>query len=128
MVYGVAERRLGALLFRWRRSQDEEVQKVNGSLSSMPNVGPVLEDLLKRAGVGSPEALRAIGSREAWLRIRGIDPSACLHMLQALEGAVRGVGKKDLPESVKAGLREFFEERRKGGEGQRFGGGRGDSE
>ena len=75
MVYGVAERRLGALLFRWRRSQDEEVQKVNGSLSSMPNVGPVLEELLKLAGVGSPEALRVIGSREAWLRIRGIDPS-----------------------------------------------------
>ena len=54
---------------------------------------------------------------EAWLGIRGIDPSACLHMLQALEGAVRGVGKKDLPEAVKAGLWEFFEERRKGGEG-----------
>ena len=105
------------MLFRWRRFQDEEVQKVNGSLSSMPNVGPVLEDLLKRAGMGSPEALRAIGSREAWLRIRGIDPSACLHMLQALEGAVRGVPKKDLPDPIKAGLREFFEECRRGGEG-----------
>ena len=90
---------------------------MNGSLSSMPNIGPMLEDLLKRAEVGSPEALRVIGSREAWLGIRGIDPSACLHMLQALEGAVRGVGKKDLPEAVKAGLWEFFEERRKGGEG-----------
>ena len=101
---------------------------MNGSLSSMPNIGPALEDLLNRAEVETPEALRAIGSREAWLRIRGIDPSACLHMLQALEGAVRGIRKKDLPEAVKAGLREFFEERRKGGEGQRFGGGRGDSE
>ena len=90
---------------------------MNGSLSSMPNVGPVLEDLLKRAGVESPEALRAIGSREAWLRIRGIDPSACLHMLQALEGAVRGVPKKDLPDPKIGRVREFFEERRKGGEG-----------
>ena len=101
---------------------------MNGSLSSMPNIGPALEDLLKRAEVETPEALRTIGSREAWLRIRGIDPSACLHMLQALEGAVRDVRKKDLPESVKAGLREFFEERCRGGEGQRFGGGRYDSE
>ena len=40
--------------------------------------------------------------------ICGIAPSACLHMLQALEGAVRGVGKKDLSEAIKAGLREFF--------------------
>ena len=89
--------------------------------SDLPNVGLVLEDLLKRAGMESPEALRAIGSREAWLRIRGIDPSACLHMLQALKSAIRGVGKKDLPEAVKAGLWEFFEERRKGGEEQRSG-------
>jgi len=53
----------------------------------MPNIGPALEDLLKRAEVETPEALRAIGSREAWLRIRGIDPSARLHLLQAPAGA-----------------------------------------
>ena len=110
-------RRFGAPFFRRRLSQDEEVQKVNGSLSSMPNIGPALEDLLKRAEVETPEALRAIGSREAWLRIRGIDSSACLHMLQALEGAVRGVPKKDLPDPIKAGLREFCEGCGRGGEG-----------
>ena len=85
---------------------------MNDSLSSMPNIGPVLEDLLKRAGVATPESLREMGSREAWLRIRAVDPSACLHTLQALEGAVRGIRKKELPDAVKTELRKFFEDKR----------------
>ena len=89
-----------------------EVQSMNGSLSALPNIGTVLEDLLARAGVGSPESLREMGSREAWMKIRAVDPSACLHTLLALEGAVRGMRKKDLPDAVRAELRKFFEDKR----------------
>ncbi|RRD66028.1 TfoX/Sxy family protein [Fretibacterium sp. OH1220_COT-178] len=79
------------------------------SLSALPNIGAVLEEQLNRVGVRTPETLRRLGSREAWLRIRDIDPTACLHKLQALEGAVRGVRKNELPESAKNELRTFFE-------------------
>ena len=89
-----------------------EEQSMNGSLSDLPNIGTVLEDLLARAGVATPESLREMGSREAWLRIRAVDPSACLHTLQALEGAVRGIRKKELPDAVKTELRKFFEDKR----------------
>ena len=85
---------------------------MNGSLSDLPNIGTVLEDLLVRAGVATPESLKEMGSREAWLRIHAVDPSACLHTLLALEGAVRGIRKKDLPDAVRAELRKFFEDKR----------------
>lgn len=90
---------------------------MNGSLSALPNIGTVLEDLLARVGVTTPDSLRELGSREAWLRIRAVEPSACLHKLQALEGAVRGVRKNELPDSVKAELRAFFEAHRNGERG-----------
>lgn len=85
------------------------------SLSGLPNIGAVLEEQLKSVGVETPESLRELGSREAWLRLRGIDPSACLHKLLALEGAVRGVRKNELPAAVKNELRAFFEAYRKSG-------------
>lgn len=85
------------------------------SLSALPNIGAVLEEQLNRVGVRTPETLRRLGSREAWLRIRNIDPTACLHKLQALEGAIRGVRKNELPKSAKNELRAFFEAYRRSG-------------
>lgn len=79
-----------------------------GALSELPNIGKVAEKTLMDAGVESPEALRAMGTREAFIRARGIDPGACLHFLYALEGAVRNVRKSELPAEVKAELRAFF--------------------
>lgn len=78
-------------------------------LTSLPNVGPVLAENLRRIGVETPESLRALGSREAFLRIRAqVDPGACLHQLQALEGAVEGVRKAALSPEKKAELNAFF--------------------
>lgn len=85
------------------------------SLSALSNIGAVLEEQLNRVGVETPEMLRTLGSREAWLKVRDIDPTACLHKLQALEGAIRGVRKNQLPQSVKDELRAFFEGYRQGG-------------
>lgn len=47
-----------------------------GELSKVVNIGEKLEEQLKEVGIGSIEELRKIGSREAWLRIRAMDPSA----------------------------------------------------
>ncbi len=44
----------------------------------------------------------------AWLKIQKIDESACIHRLLALEGAVRGLKKTDIPPERKAELKEFY--------------------
>ena len=84
-----------------------------GELSSLPNIGKVVEEQLMHVGVDSAEELKRIGAREAWLRIQKIDESACIHRLMALEGAIQGVKKSMLPDGVKADLKEFYQRHRK---------------
>lgn len=84
-----------------------------GELTKLPNIGSTVERQLEQAGIGTAEALRQLGSREAWLRIQAIDESACIHRLLALEGAIRGVRKAELPEDVRAELREFYRRHKK---------------
>ena len=84
-----------------------------GELSNLPNIGKVVEEQLLRVGIDSAEELKRIGAREAWLRIRQIDESACIHRLMALEGAIRGVKKSMLPDEVKADLKAFYQQHRK---------------
>ncbi len=80
-----------------------------GALSDLPNVGKVLEKNLIDVGIPSPERLREVGAREAFLWIRArVDPGACLHMLYGLEGAVRGIKDTLLDAETKRGLRDFF--------------------
>ena len=79
-----------------------------GALAKLSNIGNLLEAQLEEAGIATPEALREVGSRAAWLRICAADPSAYFHHLCALEGAVRGVRWHALDEPVKAGLKEFY--------------------
>lgn len=79
-------------------------------LIALPNIGPKLADNLYRVGVDSPEKLRELGAREAFLRIRvQVDPTACFHQLTALAGAEAGIPKKALPQAEKAALRAFFD-------------------
>lgn len=78
-------------------------------LTQLPNVGPVLAEHLRRAGIDSAEELRAVGACEAFLRIRlHVDSTACFHELTALAGAEAGVPKKCLPPERKAELLKFF--------------------
>ena len=65
---------------------------------------------LIQVGIETTEALREIGAKAAWLKIQEIDPSACIHRLLALEGAIRGVKKSMLPDAVKADLKAFYQE------------------
>lgn len=39
-------------------------------LTKLPNVGPVLAEQLRKVGLETPEALRAAGTQEAFIRIR----------------------------------------------------------
>ncbi len=78
------------------------------AMTDLANIGPKLEVQLAEVGIATPAELRAAGSREAWLRIKAIDPSACLMRLCALEGAIRGVRWHSLDEDVKAELKAFY--------------------
>ena len=80
-----------------------------GELSKLPNIGKAVEAQLIQVGIETPEALREIGAKAVWLKIQGIDPSACIHRLMALEGAIQGVKKAGLPDAVKADLKAFYQ-------------------
>ena len=79
-----------------------------GELSKLPNIGPAVEEQLQQAGITTFEQLKEMGSRQAWLKIQEIDPSACIHRLYSLEGAIRGIRKTQLPPDVKEDLKDFY--------------------
>ncbi|WMJ84766.1 TfoX/Sxy family protein [Oscillospiraceae bacterium LTW-04] len=80
-----------------------------GELARLPNIGSVLEKQLHEIGITTFGELKQIGSRQAWLHIKAIDDSACLHRLYALEGAIQGVKKTLLPLDEKADLKAFYD-------------------
>lgn len=79
-------------------------------LKDLPNIGVKLEKQLNDVGIASVEQLKAVGSREAWLRIYAQDSSACINRLLGIEGSIRGVRKSELPDDVKKELLAFYRE------------------
>lgn len=77
-------------------------------LTDLPNIGPKLAENLNKIGVDTPEQLRELGAEEAFVRIRAqVDPTACLHQLEALAGAEEGVKKSLLSAERKAELKAW---------------------
>ena len=83
-----------------------------GELSKLPNIGKTVEKQLEAVGIHTVEDLRAAGSREAWLRIKAMDPSVCINRLYALEGALRGVRWHDLDAQTKREWKAFYDAHR----------------
>ena len=81
-----------------------------GELSKLTNIGKTVEEQLAQAGIVTADELRKNGAKAAWLKIRQVDPSACIHRLLALEGAIEGVQKSLLPGAVKADLKAFYQQ------------------
>lgn len=79
-------------------------------LSALPNIGKVVEKQINEVGITTYEQLKAIGSRQAWLNIQKIDPTACIHRLLALEGAIQKVNKTLLDDGTKQELKIFYNE------------------
>lgn len=80
-----------------------------GNLTKLPNIGNELEMQLNVVGINTFDELVDCGSTEAWLKIRDVDPSACINRLMALEGAIQGIRWHDLPAKDKAYLKDFYE-------------------
>ncbi len=84
-----------------------------GELAKLPNIGKVVEGQLWQAGIATEHELKLAGAKQAWLKIQEIDETACMHRLLALEGAIRGVKKTELPDEVKADLKAFYQRHKK---------------
>lgn len=80
-----------------------------GELSKLPNIGKIVEKQLNDAGIFTYDDLKSSGAEKAWLKIQENDRSACIHRLLALEGAIRGINKKDILPERKAELKKFYE-------------------
>lgn len=78
-------------------------------LTDLPNIGEKLSKLLKHTGIETPEQLRKLGSKQAFMMIATVDgTTACINKLYALEAAIQGINKKFLSEDDKANLLNFF--------------------
>ena len=82
-------------------------------LAKLPNIGKTVEEQLNQVGITTAKELEKIGAEAAWLKIQGIDESACIHRLMALEGAIQGVKKTMLSDETKADLKNFYQEHKK---------------
>ena len=78
-----------------------------GPLESLKNIGPKTARALARVGIADAAALRRIGPVEAWRRLKAAAPKeTSLLGLYAIYGALVDAHWSDLPEELKASLRE----------------------
>ncbi len=61
-----------------------------GELSTLPNIGKIVKQQLNEVGIETIKQLFETGSKQAWIKIKGIDDSACINRLFALEGRNTG--------------------------------------
>ena len=79
-----------------------------GELSKLPNIGKVVEKQLNDVGISTVDDLINLGSKEAWLKIKEVDESACLNRLMALEGAIQNIRWHNLSDEDKKNLKDFY--------------------
>ncbi len=79
-----------------------------GELSKLPNISKVIEEKLNESGVETVAQLQELGSKEAFVRIRLRDNTACVNMLCALEGAIQGIRWHQLADDKKQELKAFY--------------------
>jgi DNA transformation protein and related proteins len=77
-------------------------------LTKRINIGSDTENKLIQVGIDTMAKLTAAGSEKAFLKIKTIDPGACLSLLYGLEGAILGIKWNELPSDRKQELKQFF--------------------
>jgi DNA transformation protein len=78
-------------------------------LSELPNVGAVMEKRLAAVGIYDAEALKQVGSREAFERLLAYEGDTCFSSLCSLEGAVQNVRWHSLRDERKKELKAYFQ-------------------
>jgi len=78
-------------------------------LTKLPNIGKTLALKLNAIDITSFEELKAIGSKEAIVKISTLEYSGvCINMLYALEGAIQGLRWHGLNKEKKQELKAFY--------------------
>jgi DNA transformation protein len=78
-------------------------------LTKLPNIGKALVLKLNAIDITSFEELKAIGSKQAIIKISTLKNSgACINMLYALEGAIQGLRWHGLNKEKKLELKAFY--------------------
>ncbi len=77
-------------------------------LSYQPNIGKELEAKLIQVEIETFEKLIEAGAENAFIKIKTVDPSACINMLYALEGAIQGIRWHGISKERKLELLNFF--------------------
>lgn len=88
---------------------DLQLIKTMKKLSHLPNISSELESKLISSGIETPEELKAKGSRNAFMKVKMMNSSACYNMLLSLEGAIQGKLMEELDEQTKLDLKLFME-------------------
>jgi DNA transformation protein and related proteins len=78
-------------------------------LSKLPNIGHELEEILFLIGIKTVDDLLKTGSKETFIRIKSIDPQACINKLYALEGACQNIRWHLLDKQKKMELKDLFD-------------------
>ncbi|MFM2746440.1 competence protein [Klebsiella variicola] len=85
-------------LLSWQSAQREKNhRRASGRLKDLPNISFHMELQLIHAGIPDVLALREVGARQAWLKLRENNASLSHNVLLALEGAIVGVHTAALP-------------------------------
>lgn len=79
----------------------------DAAISTLPGIGPVTQERLAEAGIGTVSELRTLGSVEAYRRLKFMFHRLVgLNALYALEAALRGCHWLDLPSPIKTVLQQ----------------------
>ena len=80
------------------------------NLTEHINIGKKLAEKLETAEIESFEKLRALGTENAFIRLKTVDKTACINMLYALEGAIQDIRWHNLSTERKQELSLFYEQ------------------
>ena len=76
-------------------------------LTSLRNIGKELDRKLRSINISTVDELKAVGSEEAFIKMKTLYPNVCLVHLYSLEGAILDIDYNQLPDDVKKRLKEF---------------------
>lgn len=83
------------------------------SICDLRNLGPKSVQMLRQAGIATPEALRALGAVEAFIKVQRSGAKPTLNLLWALEGAIREISWQEVAQEQRRVLLDRLDARRK---------------
>lgn len=85
-------------------AEDAPIRSSERMVDALPNLGPMSEAVLRRAGIVNGEQLCKLGSARAYIRIKRMYGRASRNLLWALEGAVSNRPPQDMATEEKLSL------------------------